>query len=308
MAATIQSGRTMTRTRLEIERLAADFGTARAGLMPVLEGVWRAVVTALEARGLKYIVTMRLKAQDSLVQKLWQHRNRVKVWPLDPALDRHLYDLLGIRVLVYRDADVVAVEKVLDQTLVVSLRPDLVPRRQAGYRARHLIVRTGHGQDAETGTTAFGSRCEIQICTIADHIFHEWEHDIRYKQPAGKPDDGQIEQLETLRAELDLCAQTLGRLERRVASRLLANDQPMTTPAELTHYLAANLGRPIVGPVEDLLAMLLALYDRLTPQFLNELFAAGVALAATEKPTTSAARKPTTSPACRPDSQLTKSA
>jgi hypothetical protein len=117
--------------------------------------------------------------------------------------------------------------------------------------------------------------CEIQICTIVEHVWNELEHDIKYKQPGGRPDEGQVELLASLRSELGLCARTVQRLMSRTAERSQSNEEQLTGAQDLRRYLEGRLNRRVDGAFDELWKFLSRLVDRVTPRAMDDLFVQG---------------------------------
>jgi hypothetical protein len=106
-------------------------------------------------------------------------------------------------------------------------------------------------------------------------VWNELEHDIKYKQPGGRPDEGQVELLASLRGELGLCARTVQRLMSRTAERSQSNEERLTGAQDLRRYLEGRLNRRVDGPFDELWEFLSRLVDRITPRAMDDLFVQG---------------------------------
>ena len=102
----------------------------------------------------------------------------------DPLLE--ITDQIGIRVITYVQSDVDAVAELLDDQVVVHDDRDLgretASEGRFGYASRHLLIAL---DAAREGLPAYdnllGRRAQVQIRTVLQHAWAEFEHDIRYK-------------------------------------------------------------------------------------------------------------------------------
>lgn len=144
---------------------------------------------------------------------------RVKTWPSLKAKARKLRDdgtpaypdpwndirdIIGARVTVLHSTEIPAVQRLLaDQFEVLRSVNKAEETRVSGgfgYGSHHLIVRiTDHteGLEAYAGTVV-----ELQIRTVLQHAWAEFEHDIRYKRVGSGGLDPQVDRAFTLAAGL----------------------------------------------------------------------------------------------------------
>lgn len=260
-------------TREQVAEIKARFAEQRPSFERVAGEVHRRTNNLLHGRALKTVVTSRAKSLDSLERTLWRDREKWSISKFEAALAPPLVDLAGVRVLLYREVDV---EPARD-ALLGEFKPlkEKDKRSSNGYSAYHLVVQDWCSEDDPELGPLRRLPCEIQICTVVEHVWNELEHDIVYKQPGGSPDLGQVELLKSLRAELDLCAKTVERLMTRTDDRARENDELLVGPHDLRRYLELRLNRRLDGAFDELWDFLSALLDRLTPRHLDNLFALG---------------------------------
>ena len=93
-------------------------------------------------------------------------------------------DQIGVRVITYVHSDVAAVAELLDEELSIlddrDLGEETARAGRFGYASRHLLVRTEAGDD-EQHPELVGERASVQVRTVLQHAWAEFEHDIRYK-------------------------------------------------------------------------------------------------------------------------------
>ena len=78
------------------------------------------------------------------------------------------------------------VVSVVDRAFAAAKRPDAQPApviKPNGYRATHRLV---IAPDTPDDLSIRGAICEVQITTLAAHLYNELEHDIAYKEDRGE--------------------------------------------------------------------------------------------------------------------------
>ncbi len=142
------------------------------------------VTSILDDAGINYLsVTGRTKTIASFAEKARRTRDGVPLYT-DPISE--ITDTIGIRVITYVHSDVSAVADLLHDQVVVKDDRDMgretAQEGRFGYASRHLLIgldaaREGHpSYELMRGHTA-----QIQIRTVLQHAWAEFEHDIRYK-------------------------------------------------------------------------------------------------------------------------------
>jgi ppGpp synthetase/RelA/SpoT-type nucleotidyltranferase len=260
-------------TRQDAENVAARFAEIRTLYEQVAGEVHRRVVNLLHGRALKSVVTSRAKSVESLKRSLWRDRERWSAEDFEHSFAPPLVDLAGVRVLLYQDSDVEPARDALLAEFPALRNKD--KRSQHAYSAYHLVVHDWCPEADEINREVRGTPCEIQICTIVEHVWNELEHDIKYKQPGGRPDDGQEELLASLRGELALCARTVQRLMSRTAERSRSNEEQLVGAQDLRRYLEVRRNQRVDGPFDELWAFIARLVARVTPRVMDDLFLQG---------------------------------
>lgn len=153
-----------------------------------------AIQTAIEARlrddGLNYhLVKSRVKSAESVRGKLSKLDNEGNP-KYQNGLD-DLDDILGVRVITYIEPDVTNVVSALTGQFKVLENTDKkaqqVDKGILGYAAHHLVLEVPDMQTPAGCAGCIGQRFEVQIKTVLQHAWAEFEHDIRYKAQGAIP-------------------------------------------------------------------------------------------------------------------------
>lgn len=136
------------------------------------------VTTLLDDAGINYLsVSGRTKSVASFAAKAARKVDGNLVFT-DPLND--VTDQIGIRVITYLHSDVAAVADLLAEELTILGDRDLGQENadvgQWGYASRHLLVAPHDDVDDNTRRNA-----QVQIRTVLQHAWAEFEHAIRYK-------------------------------------------------------------------------------------------------------------------------------
>ena len=138
--------------------------------------------TLLDDAGIDYLsVTGRTKSVASFAAKANRTQDGRAVYA-DPL--HEVTDQIGVRVITYVHNDVAAVAELLDDELTIlddrDLGEETARAGRVGYASRHLLVRTDAGEDG-LHADLVGERASVQVRTVLQHAWAEFEHDIRYK-------------------------------------------------------------------------------------------------------------------------------
>lgn len=131
-------------------------------------------------------VTARVKTWRSLRIKAMRRSAGGEFSYPDPWHDIH--DIVGVRVTTYHSNEIPDVLAVLGDSLEVERTIDKTAETrisgQFGYGSHHLVCRVG--ENAPPGLAPYrGQQFEVQVRTVLQHAWAEFEHDIRYKSPDG---------------------------------------------------------------------------------------------------------------------------
>ena len=225
-----------------------------AALQPVLRRAaeeFAGLVTAiLDDAGINYLsVTGRAKSVASFATKAARTVDDKPAFA-DPLAD--ITDQIGIRVITYVKSDVDAVAELLDDQVVVHDDRDLgretASEGRFGYASRHLLI----GLDAaREGLPAYdnllGRRAQVQIRTVLQHAWAEFEHDIRYKGTIPDEHVPDFDRRFTLAAGLlELADREFSTIRDRLREGMAGpgpesvDDDPRISPRELAAYLAGQ--------------------------------------------------------------------
>lgn len=200
-----------------------------------------------EAR-LRHVISFRAKHPDDLREKLRRKSvdPRYSLSALQANLNDVVTDLAGCRVLVYSPQDETHVVDVIDRTFESPDRPDARPepyRREPGYRATHRLVLAPASDDQ---LSIRGAICEIQVTTVAAHLFNELEHDTTYKEHGQTPSEQEKNLLERLRHLAAVTDEEVSDLVRAHEETTRAQ-ATIDNPQELRFVLEGAVGRSLTG-------------------------------------------------------------
>ena len=210
--------------------------------------VW--VTSLLDEAGINYLsVTGRTKSVASFAAKAVRQAEGRPLYT-DPLVE--ITDQIGVRVITYVHDDVAAVADLLSDQLTLLDDRDMGQETAAdgrwGYASRHLLV-TAEPDSGPAGEDAAlaGRRASVQVRTVLQHAWAEFEHDIRYKGTV--PDDHapDLNRRFALAAGLlELADREFSAIRDRVQATMTfqeaGDDGPAAaiTPQELTTFLAGR--------------------------------------------------------------------
>ncbi|HEX7740066.1 MAG TPA: (p)ppGpp synthetase [Marmoricola sp.] len=196
------------------------------------------ITSILDEAGINYLtVTGRAKSVASFAAKAARTgEDGAPVFP-DPLQD--IADQIGIRVITYVHRDVQAVAELLaDQVEILDDRDmgeETASQGRFGYQSRHLLI----GVD--------GERAQIQIRTVLQHAWAEFEHDIRYKGTIPEEHVPDFDRRFTLAAGLlELADREFSTIRDRLQRGMpetdggIEDDDPRIPPRELAAFLAGQ--------------------------------------------------------------------
>jgi predicted RNase H-like nuclease/ppGpp synthetase/RelA/SpoT-type nucleotidyltranferase len=236
---------------LDVVRAAVAEYTA---LHPVLSEAargWVDLVTAiLDDAGINYLtVTGRAKSVPSFADKAARMIDGVPSFP-DPLTQ--ITDQIGVRVITYVHSDVAAVADLLtDQTVVHDDRDlgrETASEGRFGYASRHLLVGLDAVRESQPAYAVLARRrAQIQIRTVLQHAWAEFEHDIRYKGSIPDAHAPDLDRRFTLAAGLlELADQEFSTIRDRLQAGMTEHspappdDDPRISPRELAAFLAGQ--------------------------------------------------------------------
>src|SRR4051812_24400707 len=138
----------------------------------------------LDDAGINYLtVSGRTKSLGAFAEKAVRAVDGVRLYR-DPL--REIGDQLGVRVIAYVRDDVDAVADLLADQVVVRDDRDLgretASEGRFGYASRHLQITLDAARENHPAYAHLvGRNVQVQIRTVLQHAWAEFEHDIRYK-------------------------------------------------------------------------------------------------------------------------------
>ncbi|MCW2817494.1 MAG: pyrophosphokinae [Marmoricola sp.] len=210
-----------------------------------------ALVTGiLDDAGINYLtVSGRTKSVASFAEKATRTRDGRPMYP-DPLTQ--ITDVIGLRVITYVHSDVAAVADLLhDQVVVVDDRDmgqETAQEGRFGYASRHLQIGLDAVREAQPAYAHLtGRAAQVQIRTVLQHAWAEFEHDIRYKGQIPEEHARDFDRRFTLAAGLlELADQEFSTIRDTLravpgeAPAAPADDDPRIDARELAAFLAGQ--------------------------------------------------------------------
>ncbi|MFI7587173.1 DUF429 domain-containing protein [Spongisporangium articulatum] len=209
-----------------------------------------ALVTALlDEAGINYLtVTGRVKSVTSFAGKAARRGPDGEFLYPDPLHD--ITDQLGVRVITYALSDVDAVAGLLDAQVVVLDDRDMgratASEGRFGYASRHLLIALDAAREGQPAYELLRGRvASVQIRTVLQHAWAEFEHDIRYKGSVPPEHAPEFDRRFTLAAGLlELADREFSEIRDRlrvdVGPAEPEDDDPRLDPRELAAFLAGQ--------------------------------------------------------------------
>jgi putative GTP pyrophosphokinase len=232
-------------TRVEaVQRYAA----LQPGLRKVTDEFVRLVTALLDDAGINYVsVTGRTKSVASFAAKAARTVDGEPVYP-DPVTD--ITDQVGVRVVTYLHGDVAAVAGLLSDQLSVlddrDMGRETARQGRFGYSSRHLLVAVDPVRGVPAAYDSLrGHSASVQVRTILQHAWAEFEHDVRYKGNVPEEHVSDLDRRFTLAAGLlELADREFSEIRDRLQvtmgdQQLVADaDDPRISASDLATFLA----------------------------------------------------------------------
>lgn len=171
-------------TQSSVRDAVREYHARRPALVQATDA-WTTVLTAaLDDAGINYLVVDgRTKSVASFAEKASRVADGSLLYP-DPLTQ--ITDQIGVRIITYVRDDVNAVAELLGQEFTIlddrDLGQETASQGRWGYGSRHLLVAVDASKtlpraqrDLRTHTVS------VQVRTVLQHAWAEFEHDIRYK-------------------------------------------------------------------------------------------------------------------------------
>ena len=239
-----------TRTPEDPVRLAVDTYAAR---LPELEAATelfvQLVTDLLDDAGINYLsVSGRTKSVASFAGKA---QRLVGGEPLYPDPLSGITDQIGLRVITYIHGDVAAVADVLSEELAVlddrDMGEETAREGRFGYSSRHLLVAVDASRTVPAAYESLRRRsASVQVRTVLQHAWAEFEHDIRYKGSVPEEHAPDLNRRFTLAAGLlELADREFTAIRDRLqatmpAKRPVPDEDPRISAQDLATFLAGR--------------------------------------------------------------------
>jgi predicted RNase H-like nuclease/ppGpp synthetase/RelA/SpoT-type nucleotidyltranferase len=214
----------------------ALFATRRPALIGATERYLDLVTTLLDDGGINYLsVTARTKSVASFAAKADRSSDGQRLYT-DPLAE--ITDQIGLRVITYLRDDVTTVANLLGEEMQLlddrDMGQETAREGRWGYASRHLLVAVEGEQQAAS----------IQVRTVLQHAWAEFEHDIRYKGSIPEEDAPDLDRRFTLAAGLlELADREFSAIRERLKSSPPAERTDQSEdPRIATPVLATYLG------------------------------------------------------------------
>lgn len=144
------------------------------------------LIKLIDDNGLKlgFPIQKRIKTWSSIKDKLLDQNLKLKSI-------KQLQDLIGLRTVFLYKRDLKLIENIIQKTFVVKKRYDTSDRlaeNQFGYSSIHFVIQFPKEWLKVPSLSEFGGfSAEIQIRTLAQHIWSEVSHELQYKTKEDVP-------------------------------------------------------------------------------------------------------------------------
>jgi len=216
-----------------VQEAIATYTQRRKHLVEVTDRCLTTVKALLDDAGIDYLsVTARTKSVASFAAKADRHVDGRRLYA-DPLSE--ITDQVGLRVITYLRDDVAAVARLLGEEMQLlddrDMGVETASEGRWGYASRHLLLAVeGEQQPAS-----------VQVRTILQHAWAEFEHDVRYKGSIPEEDAPDLDRRFTLAAGLlELADREFSAIRERLRSTVPA-ERPPTTGGIPTPVLATYL-------------------------------------------------------------------
>jgi ppGpp synthetase/RelA/SpoT-type nucleotidyltranferase len=213
------------------------------------------VIDLLDEAGINYLtVSGRTKSVGSFAEKAVRTDEGVRLYA-DPL--REIGDQLGIRVITYVRADVAAVADVLADQVVVTDDRDLgretASEGRFGYASRHLQITLDSAREGQPAYAHLrGRNVQVQIRTVLQHAWAEFEHDIRYKGTVPPEHAHDFDRRFTLAAGLlELADQEFATIRDRLRGSVTQTEHLAEAPGADPRLDARELAAFLAGQYAD---------------------------------------------------------
>jgi putative GTP pyrophosphokinase len=223
-----------------VRHAVRTYAASQPELQAVTDRYVAIITTLLDDAGINYLtITGRTKSVASFAAKAVRSLNGEPLYA-DPLTQ--ITDVIGVRVITYLHSDVAAVAQLLaDQLTIIDdrdLGQETARDGRFGYASRHLLIASAAVPERSAS---------VQVRTILQHAWAEFEHDIRYKGTVPAEHAPDLDRRFTLAAGLlELADREFTEIRNRIQASLSAGRpdfdpaDPRISPQELATFLATQ--------------------------------------------------------------------
>ncbi|MDH6196095.1 putative RNase H-like nuclease/ppGpp synthetase/RelA/SpoT-type nucleotidyltransferase [Mycobacterium frederiksbergense] len=222
--------------RSALPPVVAEYAARRPALVTSTDHYLELVTALLDDAGINYLnISARTKSVDSFAAKVGRSIDGQPLYT-DPLVE--ITDQVGLRVITYLRDDVDAVANLLAEEMRLLDDQDmgLQTAREGrwGYASRHLLV----------GVEGEQQPASIQVRTVLQHAWAEFEHDVRYKGSIPAEHVSELDRKFALAAGLlELADREFTEIRDRLRSTMTEDETAFSTDSRIaTPVLATYLG------------------------------------------------------------------
>ena len=231
-------------SRKSLQRANATYASRHPRTVRRTEETVRRIRAIVDDAGINYLsVTGRAKSPASFSAKVVRRAEQLGHTDFDPLVE--ITDQVGVRIVTYTLSDIEPVAQLLGDHYTVLEDRDMgretASEGRFGYASRHMLISTD--PDA-TGYEA--SKCvSVQLRTVLQHAWAEFEHDARYKGEVPSEHASELDRRFTLAAGLiELADREFSVIRDTLASGVRERDFDdaggRIDPRELASFLAGR--------------------------------------------------------------------
>ncbi|NVN53554.1 bifunctional ribonuclease/(p)ppGpp synthase [Mycolicibacterium hippocampi] len=216
----------------------AEYAARRPGLTAATDQYLGLVTGLLDEAGINYLsIAARTKSVDSFAAKADRRTADGTLLYTEPLVE--ITDQIGLRVITYLREDVGAVANLLAEEMRLlddrDMGQETAREGRWGYASRHLLI----------GVEGVQQPASIQVRTVLQHAWAEFEHEIRYKGSIPKAHAPDLDRRFTLAAGLlELADREFSAIRERLRTSTpdASLPEPGSDPRIPTPVLATYLG------------------------------------------------------------------
>lgn len=231
-------------SRKSLQRANATYASRHPRAVRRTDETVRRIRAIVDDAGINYLsVTGRAKSPASFSAKVVRRAEQLGHTDFDPLVE--ITDQVGVRIVTYTLSDIEPVAQLLGDHYTVLEDRDMgretASEGRFGYASRHMLIST------DTDATGYeASKCvSVQLRTVLQHAWAEFEHDARYKGEVPSEHASELDRRFTLAAGLiELADREFSVIRDTLASGVRERDFDdaggRIDPRELASFLAGR--------------------------------------------------------------------